>query len=93
MRGKPFIKGEAKGRPKGAVNKLTKQMRTVKETVLAVFNELQDNPQTDLLKFAKDYPREFHAIAAKLIPTEIKADVEVAIRKMPSWVEDEKQVD
>lgn len=60
------------GRPKGTPNHLT---RTVKETVLAVFNKLQDDPKNNLEEFAKKYPRDFHAIAAKLIPTDIKGEV------------------
>lgn len=84
-----FEKGNS-GKPKGAVNKLTTQMKTVKETVLNVFNKLQEDPETDLLKFAHDYPRDFHQIAAKLIPTEIKGEVEVAIKKLPSWINEGK---
>jgi len=86
-----FSKGHEKkgGREKGSVNHLTKQMKTVKETVLKVFNELQQDPETDLIHFAKEYPRDFHQIAAKLIPTEIKGEVEVAIKKMPSWINEE----
>ena len=56
------------GKPAGVQNKLT---RTVKETVLAVFNELQEDPKNDLKAFATKYPRDFYNIAAKLIPTEI----------------------
>lgn len=63
-----------KGKPKGAVNKLT---RTVKSTVLAVFNNLQEDPKHSLEAFAKKYPRDFYQIAAKLIPTEIKGDFNV----------------
>ena len=63
------------GRVKGSINELTKQMKTVKETVLNVFNELQDDPKTELKQFAKEFPREFHAIAAKLIPTEVNAQI------------------
>jgi len=58
------------GRPKGAQNKLTK---TVKESVLFVFNEIQDDPKVNLTAFAKKYPRDFYNIAARLIPTEINA--------------------
>lgn len=65
------------GRPHGATNKLTK---TVKETVLSVFNELQDDPKTDLKAFAKKYPRDFYNIAAKLIPTEITGTMKNVIR-------------
>lgn len=73
------FKSGNKGKPKGAVNKLTK---TVKETVLAVFNDLQDDPKHNLLKFAEKHPRDFYQIAAKLIPTEItgKLDGEVTVR-------------
>lgn len=56
------------GRQKGTPNKFT---RTVKETVLAVFETLQDDPEHCLLAFAKSNQKEFYAIAAKLIPTEI----------------------
>lgn len=68
-----FQKGNP-GKPKGAVSHLTK---TVKETVLEVFNQLQADPAHDLASFAKKNPRDFYAIAAKLIPTELKASVEM----------------
>jgi hypothetical protein len=61
------------GRPKGAINKIT---RTVKETVLAAFNEIQSDPKVNIISFAKTYPRDFYAIAAKLIPTEITGKIE-----------------
>lgn len=71
-RGKPFAKGHKGGRPPGVQNKIT---TTVKEKVLAVFNEIQDDPKVNLKKFAQKYPRDFYAIAAKLIPTEIHARI------------------
>lgn len=67
-----FTKGHGGGRPKGVVNKTTK---TVKETVLAAFNDLQGDPKNNILAFAKKNPKEFYQIAAKLIPTEINAKV------------------
>lgn len=73
-----FIKGQSgnlKGRGKGTPNKITK---TVKETVLAVFTKLQDDPKHNLTQFAKKFPRDFYTIAAKLIPTEVKGEVEVS---------------
>lgn len=73
--GRPFEPGNA-GRPKGTTNHLTK---TVKETVLAVFNEIQEDPDAKLLAFAKKYPRDFYQIAAKLIPTEITGTVKQII--------------
>lgn len=69
--GKPFEKGNP-GKQKGTVHKLT---RTVKEAVLDAFNELQNDEQHNLVAFAKKNPRDFYAIAAKLIPTDIKAEV------------------
>lgn len=75
----PFEKGKEKtgGREKGVQNHLTK---TVKETVLEVFNKLQDDPKANLESFAKKYPREFYQIAAKLIPTEITGNIRTTIR-------------
>jgi hypothetical protein len=67
-RGIPITPETRKLMPKRGPGKLTK---TVKETVLAVFNELQGDPQHCLLAFAQTYPRDFYAIAAKLIPTEV----------------------
>lgn len=64
------------GRPFGATSKLA---RTVKETVLAVFNEIQDDPKVNLTAFARKYPRDFYAIAAKLIPTEIVGSIKQII--------------
>lgn len=78
MRGKPFKKGEAKGRPKGALNKLTVQARTVKESVMAAFTDLQNDPKANLIAWGKANPTPFYQIAAKLIPTEISAAVEIS---------------
>lgn len=83
-----FKPGEAKGRPPGTPNKLT---RTVKETVLAAFNDLQSDPKNNILAFAKSNPRDFYQIAAKLIPTEINAKVSKMtleiVRKNPTDTE------
>jgi len=67
-----FKPGEG-GRPKGATNIIT---RTVKEGVLEEFLRQQNDPSAKwpLKKFADKYPRDFYAIASKLIPTEIKAN-------------------
>lgn len=68
------FKQGAAGRKPGVKNKLTS---TVKETVLFVFNSLQNDEKHNLEAFAKKFPRDFYNIAAKLIPTEIKADLRV----------------
>ena len=75
-KGKPFKKGEAKGRPKGVPNKLTKSVR---ETVLIVFNELQGKPGVCLADWAEKKPTEFYNIAAKLIPTELSGRIDANI--------------
>ena len=55
-----------KGRPKGALNKVT---RAFKEAVLAVYNARGGNGA--LLKWSNKEPTEFYRICARLIPTEI----------------------
>lgn len=69
--GIPFKAGNP-GRPPGVQNKLS---RTVKETVLAVFNELQNDPDANLTTWAKSEPTEFYRIASKLIPTELTGSI------------------
>lgn len=79
-----FQKGN-KAATKRGPNKITK---TVKETVLAVFNEIQDDPKVKLLAFAKQYPRDFYAIAAKLIPTEVDAKLKSDIPLVQFYLPD-----
>lgn len=66
-----FQKGSG-GRPKGIPNKLS---ASVRESVLAAFQKLQEDEKYNLEAWAKDNTTEFYKIAAKLIPTEIKASV------------------
>lgn len=80
----PFFKPGNKGRPKGTANKYGKSVR---ETVLAVFNELQGLPAHNLTAFAKKHPRDFYQIAAKLIPQDVSA--QVVVRKIGKDLEDE----
>lgn len=74
QRGKPFEKGNKAASNRGA-NKIT---RTVKETVLDVFDRLQLHDTANLETWGEQNPTEFYKIAAKLIPTEVKAQVEVS---------------
>lgn len=66
-----FGKGNP-GKPKGATNHLT---RTVKEAFETAFNELQGVPGAKLGDWAKENPTDFYKIAAKLIPSELNANV------------------
>lgn len=77
-----FKKGEKRtkgGRKAGTPNKLTK---TVREAFEATFNEMQQGkgPET-LANWAKENPTEFYKLAAKLIPQEINANVNVDLAK------------
>lgn len=45
--------------------------KTVKEAVLAAFNDLQKDPSVNIIAWGKGNPTEFYKIAAKLIPTEV----------------------
>ena len=67
-----FEKGNS-GKPKGAKKKITK---SVKEVVFDVFEKLQADPKANLLIWGRNNTTEFYKIAAKLIPTDIKADIE-----------------
>lgn len=70
-----FEIGNKEGTKRGP-NKLT---RTVKGTVLDVFNELQESEEHNLKKFAENHPKEFYIIAAKLIPTELMGNVTTTV--------------
>lgn len=75
QRGKPFEKGNKAASNRGA-NKIT---RTVKETVLDVFNRLQLHETANLEAWGEQNPTEFYKIASKLIPTEITGTVKETI--------------
>ena len=73
-----FKEGEG-GRKPGSQNKLT---RTVKEAVRLAFMELQKDSKVNLVKWAKENPKDFYNIAAKLIPTELSGTVTQKIIKV-----------
>lgn len=74
-KGSPKVGGRVAGTP----NKFTK---TVKEAVQMAFDAMQDDKKANLLSWGKENPTEFYKIAAKLIPTDVKAQVdgEIGIR-------------
>lgn len=80
-----LVKGTP-GKQPGTQNHLTK---TIKATVLAVFNELQDDPKNSLKSFAQKYPRDFYAIAARLIPLEVTGSMKHIINVTDT--EDDKE--
>lgn len=84
---------KAGGRQKGTPNKVT---RTVKETVLAVFNKLQEEPGPEekdvrLHIWAQREPTEFYRIASKLIPTEVTGKLKNIIIVKSSDDEDDDE--
>lgn len=75
------------GRVKGvSINETTKQFRTVREVVLNTFLNREQSPETSLAAFAEEYPKEFYTIAAKLIPNEVNATVEVHKKELPPFM-------
>jgi hypothetical protein len=51
-------------------------MKSVKETVLNAFNELQSDPVANIVEWGRNNPKDFYNIAAKLIPIDLKATVD-----------------
>lgn len=86
-----YEKGHKKagGRTKGTLNKATVLMVSVRDTVLAAFNEIQKDKNANIVTWGKQNPKDFYNIAAKLIPTEITAKVQVLGKDL----EDEQYVD
>lgn len=68
------------GRVKGTPNKITK---TVREAFLYAFNELQKDPKKNLVTWGKRSPNAFYMLASKLIPVELKAEVNATIIEVP----------
>jgi hypothetical protein len=61
------------GRTKGTPNKLS---MTVKENVIAVFTHLNGDDLTHMKEWALENPTQYYNLYAKLLPTEIEADIE-----------------
>ena len=57
------------GREKGSLNTHTKH---VKDVLATAFSDLQNDPENNLLSWAKENPTEFYKLAAKLIPTQME---------------------
>ena len=71
---KPGERVPGSGRKPGTPNRLTVG---VKEAFENAFKDAQADPKhpSNLVQFSKEFPREFIAAAAKLIPTELKAEL------------------
>lgn len=67
--------GNLLGKPVGTVSATTKLMVSVKDIVLSAFHELQGDPVNNIVAWGKANPTEFYKIAAKLIPTQLNAEV------------------
>ena len=67
-----FKQGRKKtgGRTKNTPNKFT----SIKEHLFEVFNELQDDPEYNLLEFAKKHPVEFYKLVVRLIPKGLEVE-------------------
>jgi len=71
------------GRQKGSVNVVN---RSMKETVMNTLEWLQTQPRSNMREWAMENPTPFYMIAAKLIPSEITANVEVIHRELPPFM-------
>jgi hypothetical protein len=71
-----MAKGEKTGgRKKGSLNVTS---RSMKETVISTLEWLQSQPRSNMRAWAYENPTQFYQIAAKLIPTEVSASVEIS---------------
>jgi hypothetical protein len=70
------------GRTKGTPNKLT---TSVKEAVQLAFDSLQLDSKANLKTWGKENPTEFYKLAAKLIPTDLKADLTSKGNELKQW--------
>jgi hypothetical protein len=78
------------GRQKGTENKVSTSM---KECVMSTLEWLQTQPKSNMRDWAKENPTPFYQIAAKLIPTEISANVEVIKRELPPFMKSNESHD
>ena len=87
--GIPFKEGNP-GRPKGAVNSLTK---TFNELLRLTIEEMDGDPQTAFHTWAIQNQTEFWKIASKLIPVKIDAVIKEA-NYVPrrEWLGEEKPI-
>lgn len=74
------------GRKPGAQNRVT---RTIKNTIESVFIKLQRDPTVNLRAWAKSNPTEFYKLAARLIPQEVKSQVQFSNVDVSGFTDDE----
>lgn len=75
-----FKKGEG-GRPKGAQNKNT---LALKDAIMNAFKEV--GGQSYLSRIAEDDPRTFCTLLGKVLPQEIKADIDANHKGLPETI-------
>ncbi|MGZ8282574.1 MAG: hypothetical protein ACXWUN_06430 [Allosphingosinicella sp.] len=64
------------GRPKGSLNKTTV---AIKEAIMAVYQDLQDGAgggHAHFRKWATEHPGDFYKMFVKLLPLQVKTEVE-----------------
>ena len=59
------------GRRKGSLNRFS---TSVKEQLLATFNQLQEEDKVNLLDWARANPTEFYKLSAKLLPLQVETE-------------------
>jgi hypothetical protein len=79
--------GPGPGRPKGCTNKMTTDL---KRELLAIWEALQQNPQTSLLALAKAKPKWFYELFRVCFPKELH--IETSIERTLSDAELDAQI-
>lgn len=70
-----FNKGNP-GKPKGAVNKNEK---LIKEVFADAFYALQNDPDHNIIAWAKANPTDFYKLGIRLVPTQVNINANTAI--------------
>lgn len=83
------LKRAGAGRPKGSKNKVSK---TIKAAFERAFTTLQRDPKARLAVWARANPTDFYKLASKLIPQEVKSEVNFINADVTMFTDDELAV-
>lgn len=74
------------GRKPGTQNRVT---RTIKSAIERAFTTLQRDPKAKLTAWARQNPTEFYKLAARLLPQEVRSQVQFANCDVSGFTDDE----
>ena len=64
--------GNPNGRTKGSLNKISK---TFKEILNEALLKIQNDPENNILQWAKKNPTEFYKLVSKLLPLQVESEI------------------